>query len=60
MYAFAERLPLHCWRESGRSILDPHLDHLHALHTTGCENALRLWRELRERGFPSAVKQVRR
>jgi transposase len=59
-YAFAERFPRHGRRGPGRSILDPHLDHLHARLGEGCENAMRLWRELRALGFPGTVKQVRR
>lgn len=59
-YAFAERFPRHGWRGPGRSILDPHLDHLHARHREGCENAMQLWRELRRLGFPGTAKQVRR
>ena len=59
-YAFAERFPRHGRRGPGRSILDPHLDHLHARHGEGCENAAQLWRELRVCGFPGTVKQIRR
>ncbi|AYO86427.1 ISL3-like element ISMex10 family transposase [Methylobacterium brachiatum] len=59
-YAFAEGFPRHDGRGPGRSILDPHLDHLHARQAAGCENAMQLWRELRDRGFPGTVKQVRR
>lgn len=59
-YAFAERFPRHGRCRPGRSILNPHLDHLHARHAAGCENAMQLWRELRVRGFPGTVKQVRR
>lgn len=59
-YAFAERFPRHGRRGPGRSILDAHLDHLHARLGEGCENAMQLWRELRGRGFPGTVKQVRR
>ncbi len=59
-YTFAERFPRHGRRGPGRSILDPHLDHLHARLGEGCESAMRLWRELRALGFPGTVKQVRR
>src|SRR3712207_7254616 len=37
----------HGRRGPGRSILDPCLEHLHARLGEGCENAMRLWRELR-------------
>jgi hypothetical protein len=59
-YAFAERFPRHGRRGPGRSILDPHLEHLHARLGEGRENAMRLWRELRALGFPGTVRQVRR
>ena len=59
-YAFAERFPRHGRCGPGRSILDPHLDHLHARHAAGCENAMQLWRELRGLGFLGTAKQVRR
>jgi len=59
-YAFAECFPRHGRRGPGRSILDPHLDHLHARQAAGCENAMQLWHALRSRGFPGTVKQIRR
>ncbi|WP_080577129.1 ISL3 family transposase [Methylorubrum extorquens] len=59
-YAFAERFPRHGRRGPGCSILDPHLDHLHARQAAGCENAMQLWHELRSRGFAGTVKQIRR
>ncbi|MCJ2063738.1 ISL3 family transposase [Methylobacterium sp. J-088] len=57
-YAFAERFPRHGLRGPGSSILDPHLDHLKARLNKGCENAMQLWRELRDLGFSGTPKQV--
>ena len=59
-YAFANRFPRHGLRGPERSILDLHLDHLHARLGAGCENTMQLWRELRELGFPGTSKQVGR
>ena len=59
-YAFAQHIPRYGRRGPGRSILDPHLGHLHARLGEGCENAMQLWRELRGLGFPGTAKQVRR
>ena len=59
-YAFAERFPRHGRRGPQLSIIDRYLDYLHARLGEGCENALQLWRELRERGFPGTEKQIRR
>ena len=59
-YAFAEQFPRHGLRGPEPSILDPYLDHLHARLAEGCENAMRLWRELRALGFPGTSKQVGR
>lgn len=42
------------------SILDLHLERLHAHLIDGCENAMKPRRELREVGFSGTGKQVRR
>ena len=47
-------------RAPGPSILDRHLAHLEARLAAGCENAMALWRELRERGFSGTARQVHR
>lgn len=53
---FAERKP------TGRatSMLDPYLSYLDERHRSGCENAMQLWREIRERGYPGTYRQVQR
>src|SRR6476659_11294460 len=40
------------------SILDPYVPHLEQRLSEGCENAMALWRELRERGFAGTSRQV--
>jgi transposase len=59
-YAFADSFPRHALRGPRPSILDPYLDRLHARLGEGCENALQLWRELRDLGFLGTSRQVRR
>jgi hypothetical protein len=41
-------------------MLDPHLAYLEARLAAGCENAMALWRELRDREFSGNSRQVRR
>ena len=59
-FADAKSFPERAVRPAGPSILDPHLDHLEARLAAGCENAMALWRELRERGFSGTARQVHR
>jgi hypothetical protein len=59
-FAAAEGLPERAARRPGPSILDPHLASLEARLAAGCENAMALWRELRDRGFTGNSRQVRR
>jgi len=59
-YAFSNTFPCHGLRGPAPSILDPYLDYLHARLEAGCENAMQLWREARDRGFAGTPKQVRR
>ena len=44
----------------GPSLLDPHVDYLLSRIGQGWENAMALWRELRERGYPGTSRQVHR
>ncbi len=46
--------------EYAPSLLDPHVDYLLGRIGEGCENAMALWRELRERGYPGTSRQVHR
>jgi transposase len=59
-FADAESFPERAVQPPGRSILDPHLDYLEARLAAGCENAMSLRRELRERGFSGTARQVHR
>jgi hypothetical protein len=59
-FAQAESFPERAARAPARSILDPYLTHLEARLAAGCENAMLLWRELRDLGFPGTPKQVHR
>jgi hypothetical protein len=59
-FAQAESFPERAVRAPGPSILDPYLDHLEARRAAGCENAMALWRELRERGFQGTPRQIHR
>jgi transposase len=47
-------------RGQGKSILDPFLAYLERRHAEGCENALLLWREIQQQGFPGTERQVLR
>ena len=59
-YAAAEEFPARAPHRRQRSILDPYLEHLARRHAEGCENALQLWREIRDLGYPGTTTQVRR
>ena len=59
-FARAESFPERAARAPAPSILDPYLAHLEARLAAGCENAMRLWRELRDLGFSGTQKQVHR
>jgi transposase len=52
---FPERLPA----QRRRPLLAPYEDYLRERWTAGCQNAEQLWRELRERGYVGAVRNVR-
>jgi len=59
-YALSDTFPRHGPRGPAPSILDVHLGRLHARLSEGCENAMQLWREARDRGFAGTPKQIRR
>jgi transposase len=59
-YAAAEEFPARASHRRQRSILDPYLEHLARRHADGCENAMQLWREIRDLGYSGTAKQVRR
>ena len=49
-----------CPTARARGLLDPHVDYLLGRIGEGCENAMALWRELREHGYPGTSRQVHR
>src|SRR4051812_4755410 len=54
----ARRLPT--WQQpSGDSTVDVHGDYLRRRWDEGCHNGIRLWREIRERGFVGGASTVR-
>jgi len=59
-YAYAESFPEQSARVPGPSVLDPYSDYLEARVAGGCENAMTLWRDLKELGYTGSAKPVRR
>lgn len=59
-YAYAESFPERSARLPGPSILDPYANYLEARVGGRCENAMTLWRDLKELGYTGSVKPVRR
>jgi transposase len=59
-YAQAESFPERAIRRPNPSRLDPHLAHLEQRMAEGCENAMALWREIRNQGFAGTHRQVHR
>jgi len=52
--------PQNIVRKPIASILDPYLDYLSQRWHEGCRNASQLWREIQQRGYPGAYRQVSR
>ena len=59
-YAVADTFPARLPHGPGPSLLDPHVDYLLGRVGEGCENAMALWRKIRERGYPGTSRQVHR
>ena len=59
-YAHAKAFPERGEHPLCPSILDPFLPPLARRHAAGCENAMMLWREIREMGFTGTPRQVHR
>lgn len=54
---FPERAP---YKGRHRSILEPYIPYIHQRWVQGCENALQLWREIKEKGYSGQAGMVRR
>ncbi len=59
-YVSAETFPARLPHGAGPSLLDPHVAYLAGRIDEGCENAMALWREIREQGYPGTSRQVHR
>lgn len=57
-YYDATSFPERKQRRPGHSILDPFVPYLQQRLEEGCENALQLWREIQQRGYPGSPRQV--
>ncbi len=57
-YFYAESFPERNRRSAGGSILNPYLSYLESRYQEGCQNAMQLWREIREKGYPGTHCQV--
>jgi transposase len=53
---FPERAP----KKSSGSILDPYIPYIHKRWAEGSQNAVQLWREIKERGYSGKAAMVRR
>ena len=59
-YAHAETFPERGASGPGPSRLDPYVAHLERRMAEGCEDALALWREVRDLGYGGTPRQVQR
>jgi hypothetical protein len=55
--AFPERAP---HNGGHRGILEPYIPYIHRRWAEGCDNALQLWREIKEKGYGGQAGMVRR
>ena len=59
-HAHAECFPERASRRPNASRLDPYLAHIEKRMAEGCENAMALWREVRQQGFAGSHRQIHR
>lgn len=59
-YLAMPEFPQQIARKRMPSMLDPYMDYLGQRWHAGCRNALQLWREIRNMGYPGTSRQVSR
>lgn len=59
-FIHAEGFPERAPKRSDGSILDSYLPYIHRRWAEGCDNALQLWREIKEKGYDGKAAMVRR
>lgn len=59
-FIHAESFPERALKRSYGSILDSYLPYIHRRWAEGCDNALQLWREIKEKGYGGKAAMVRR
>ena len=59
-FIHAKSFPERALKRSYGSILDSYLPYIHRRWAEGCDNALQLWREIKEKGYGGKVAMVRR
>jgi transposase len=59
-YYQAASFPARRKNRQSRSILEPYLPYLRKRQLEGCENAMQLWREIVQQGYPGSHRQVQR
>jgi transposase len=57
-YFYAESFPERNRRAAGGSILNPYITYLESRYWEGCQNAMQLWGEIKEKGYPGTHRQV--
>lgn len=57
-YFYAEIFPERNGRSAGGSMLNPYLPYLESRYQEGCQIAMQLWREIKEKGYPGTHRQV--
>jgi transposase len=59
-FFYAEAFPERTRRTAKSSMLNPFLTYLESRFGEGCRNAMQLWREIKEKGYPGTWRQVLR
>jgi hypothetical protein len=59
-FFYAQAFPERTRRTAKSSMLNPFLTYLESCFEEGCRNAMQLWREIKEKGYPGTWRQVLR